>query len=86
MRVVLVAAMVGPLGCAVNNDKLQGQLETRAKFDLNCESIQVTPLEKNQTFISSYGVEGCGRRVTYVWGNGSWVMNVSEGEPVEARE
>ena len=50
-------------------------LRTRAAFDLTCasESLQVQPLGGDRT----YGVEGCGKRATYVWvpQNNSWILD-----------
>jgi hypothetical protein len=68
-------------GAGVSNDELRAKLDQRARFDLACPDLQLHPLEETNGYTVSYGVTGCGRRVTYVL-NGttrSWVMNVAEG-------
>jgi len=59
VRLAVTVAVILLAACAVNNDKYRAQLESRARFDLQCDAIEVTPLEELNTFVSSYGVEGC---------------------------
>jgi len=53
---------------------LLGELRTRAAFDLVCvgDSLQVQSIGER-----TYGVEGCGKRATYVWvpQNNSWILD-----------
>src|SRR4051794_29928726 len=81
------AALVTTLAaCGPGNDDLRGKLDNRAKFDMNCPNLQVVPLEETRGYVTSYGVTGCGRRVTYILNasTASWVMNVSDGQSVSA--
>jgi len=70
-------------GCYPSNDSLRAKLDTRAKFDLNCNQLQLVPLEETNGHITSYGVMGCGRRATYILNTQSatWIMNVEGGQP-----
>jgi len=81
---------LGTIACAcvlacggASNDSLRAKLDSRARFDLGCSDIQLAPLEETNGYIVSYGVTGCGRRVTYVINatTESWVMNVADGQP-----
>lgn len=83
---VLLLAGVGIAGCAPNNDELRAKLESRAKFDLECPKLDLKPLEETSLVVTSYGVIGCGRRVTYILNaaTSSWVMNAEGGRPVGA--
>jgi hypothetical protein len=55
-----------------------GELRTRAAFDLACsgESLQLQPFGER-----TVGVEGCGKRATYVWAfqNQSWLLDSRSG-------
>jgi hypothetical protein len=89
MRATAVVAVVGVLvGCGTTNEELRAKLESRAKFDLNCQDVKVQPLETSNGFVTSYGVVGCERRATYVLNNStaSWIMNVVDGVPVSSKE
>jgi hypothetical protein len=79
----LAVAAVALTSCAPSNDELRAKLDQRARFDLSCSSIYLQPLEETSGYTMSYGVTGCGRRVTYVLNatTQSWVMNVDEGRP-----
>jgi hypothetical protein len=70
---------LGLFACS-NNDYLKSKLDTRAKFDLNCQKLAYTPLDKHGPEITAYGVEGCGHRATYVLQGSTWIMNVSDGQ------
>src|SRR5262249_52905587 len=74
--ILLAAASLGGTHCATSGNV--GELRTRAAFDLACpgESLQVQPLAER-----TYGVEGCGRRGTYVWAyqNQSWLLDSRSG-------
>jgi hypothetical protein len=64
------------LGCGPN----EAQLRSRAAYDLRCPEaqLQLTKLDKR-----TRGVDGCGRRATYVWvcqgatgdSGCTWMMN-----------
>lgn len=84
LRLVSILGLSIFLGaCGPSNDGLRAKLDSRARFDLGCKDIYVTPLEETNGHIVSYGVTGCGKRVTYVINATtlSWVMNVSDGQP-----
>ena len=71
MRAVGMLALMAGLtaGCGGS----VSDLRARAAFDLKCQDDQlvVTDLGSN-----SKGVEGCGRRATYVWSpQQNWMMN-----------
>ena len=54
-------------------------LRKKAPFDLGCEKDKIT-----YTYIdyATEGVEGCGKRATYMQSSAGWVANVtSEGNP-----
>jgi len=68
-RVTMLLFMLVPClqGCAWGakyRAELDRQLLTRAAFDLNCPAERLTIVELTTT---QKGVEGCGRRATYVW-------------------
>ena len=67
----------------VSNQGLRKKLDKRAAFDLECKELEFIPLEETNGYTTSYGVVGCGRRVTYVLNasSRSWVMNVDGGAP-----
>ena len=77
MRRILIALLpLAALGCGASDQ----QLRSRAAFDLQCPQEQVNFVEiDNRT----RGVEGCGRRATYVEDcqprpfhpECSWIMN-----------
>ena len=61
------------LGCGPN----EAQLRSRAAYDLRCaeDQLQLTKLDKR-----TRGVDGCGRRATYVWvceGSCTWMLNMN---------
>jgi hypothetical protein len=68
------------VGCGPGNEELRAKLETRARFDLRCEQLQVVPLERTGKTITSYGVIGCGRQASYVLNAStqSWSLDASE--------
>jgi hypothetical protein len=74
-------------GCspAAQNARGRTVLESRAAFDLECPrgSLVIAPLSRNgHGTITSYGVEGCGRRATYVQlSDSTWLMNPPAGAP-----
>jgi len=78
-------------GCFPSNHVLREKLESRAKFDMSCQQLEFMPLEETSGRITTYGVTGCGRRLTYVLNANtqSWVLNGAEGRlaspvPVDA--
>jgi hypothetical protein len=73
-------------GCVHNGRDIEaeGPLRQRAQFDLSCKELSITPLGEDEigTFGSrkyaARGVEGCGRKATYLkpGGNlGDWVKD-----------
>ena len=69
-------------GCAAHwNPKLKAKLVKRARFDLSCEDVSLTALDKDRNgIINTYGVTGCGQRATYVLtSSDTWVLNVVDG-------
>jgi hypothetical protein len=80
MRIAALA-LLGTAGC-LTNDTLRADLQRRASFDLSCGSAQLvlTPLGAFPNGITNtYGVSGCGRKVTYVLLNtGVWALNTGD--------
>lgn len=73
MRQLFLATFLRRAGC-VDTDALR----TRAAFDLECTAreLEFTPLQEKNGRGTVYGVTGCGRRATYVYGpTGQWLMN-----------
>ena len=64
-------------------------LHQRASFDFSCpqESLKLTPIGEDGRFgAGTYGVEGCGKRGTYVHtSNNQWMLNTSSGGPEAAQ-
>jgi hypothetical protein len=82
-RVALV--LLSFLGCGPSNDSLRAKLENRAQFDTNCTALQLVPLEQTNGYTTTYGVTGCGRRLTYVLNaaTASWILNADDGRPAQ---
>ena len=81
---VTLASTLLVLACGgVSNNELRAKLVRRAQYDLDCSHVDLKPLEETNGYTMSYGVTGCGRRVTYVLNatTQSWVMNVADGQP-----
>jgi len=85
--VIAAALALGALGC--NHTKA---LEKRAAFDLSCQQLQYTCLEERfDGACLTMGVEGCGRKATYVWvqtgqdGSYKWLMNSVDGSPAPSQ-
>lgn len=84
---LVLLALLAP-GCSPAAQNAHGRtaLESRAAFDLECprSSLVVAALSRNSHgTITSYGVEGCGRRATYVrLHDSTWLMNPSAGAPM----
>ena len=60
-----------------HRDSAEIRLRKRAAFDLECKesALVLTPLDDSPA-PNVYGVEGCGRRATYVEGGSpNWLMN-----------
>ncbi len=83
-----VAAVAVWAGCATTGG-WPNNLQSRAAFDLSCpaEELKLTPLEKiPQCFggpcIQTAGIQGCGKKATYVWLSKSeqWVLNSGSQE------
>ena len=72
MRCSWILAATLTSGCFSAVQMQSNTLRARASFDLQCpsEQLQVTELDN-----SVAGVAGCGQRATYVYNNGSWVLN-----------
>ena len=78
MRTALVFTVL--LGCVATflSCVPKGQLRTRAAFDLSCPEDQLTLSDLGRPTVQ--GVSGCGRKASYVYVNGTWVMN-SDSQP-----
>jgi len=78
--VLLGSAALG--GCSRYALYEKDQLLSRAAFDFSCpeEQLKVTKLGNRTTA----GVEGCGKRATYVNDNDHWIMNSPSVEPGSA--
>ncbi len=81
----LLALVVSSCSPAAQNARGRTALESRASFDLECprSALALAPLGKDaHGVITSYGVEGCGRRATYVrLSDATWLMNPPHGAP-----
>ncbi len=84
MKYVALLALLA-CGCspAAQNARSRTALESRAAFDLECprSSLAIAPLgQDSHGVITSYGVEGCGHRATYVrLADSTWLMNPPPG-------
>jgi hypothetical protein len=58
-RTALAALILA--ACTGSQSFRSGLVHDRARFDLGCKKLEVTPLGGD-----AYGVAGCGRRATYV--------------------
>jgi hypothetical protein len=72
----LVACAAAP-GCSTLSP--EGRLRARAAYDFSCPAEQLSVIQLYEFPISwntmPRGVEGCGKKATYVFVNGNWVMN-----------
>jgi hypothetical protein len=65
------------------------ELRTRAAFDFRCSQAELKLTELNKGDYRDgegavYGVEGCGKRATYVqMQHGGWVLNTETGRPID---
>jgi hypothetical protein len=82
-HLLCLAFCLSSLACGPSNDDLRAKLDGRAQFDLACKDLHIAPLEETNGYVVSYGVTGCGKRVTYVLNatTQAWVMNVADGSP-----
>lgn len=62
------------LSCALGNCAWIETPEKRASFDLQCPQEQ---LQRTYLGQGTFGMSGCGRAITYIFGNGTWVANNS---------
>jgi hypothetical protein len=91
MRLLTTIILVG-VGCGGVNMKTQ--LRTRAAFDFGCPAEKLTLTELDNPGWSAdsglIGVDGCGKRATYVSDRGTWIMNTASGKaeaaPTTAQE
>ena len=76
----LSAALV--LGCGPGNAGLRAKLHQRAAFDLQCDAVQLVPLERTGSTVVSYGALGCGQHVSYVLNvhTSSWLIQGSPSQ------
>jgi hypothetical protein len=60
----------------------EGSLKKRPTFDFNCAEGQLTVVDLGEWGTGPKGVTGCGKRATYVFAHGQWVLNtVDPGTP-----
>jgi hypothetical protein len=83
MMRALIVVMLCACGTPRPVEYARPRLLTRAGFDFNCaeQQLQIRELSSNTA-----GVEGCGKRATYVYqtstvSEGVWVMNTATGAP-----
>lgn len=79
---MLVLGSMAALNACGHGD---ANLRTRSAFDLGCpqEKLTITPLQSTpgqltgsfDEMVAVAGVEGCGKKVTYVSRDGTWIMN-----------
>ncbi len=78
---VLLSGVVSMLACGpmYDRNKWDALLAQRATFDFNCPLQQIRLVDMGDNLVR--GVEGCGRRATYVQNpyTGTWVMNAEQG-------
>ncbi|WP_394824887.1 hypothetical protein [Pendulispora albinea] len=73
MKAATMAVVVAMLAGCVN---LEGQLRTRAAFDLQCSESQLNVVEFDPW---RRGVSGCGKKASYTYSQTSgWIMNTSD--------
>ncbi len=67
MRPFLVAVIVLSAACAHESD-YRVQVIKKAAFEMNCsaESLTATKIQGNDPRIGTWGVTGCGKRMSYV--------------------
>src|SRR5262245_60485135 len=82
--IVLGASMLLGACGSMYNTGFQSDLRKRASFDLRCPDnyLQLYVLsQRSDGLVTSYGVDGCGQRASYVLtATGAWAMN-SRGAP-----
>ena len=89
--VLAVSASLAVSGCVHNgrDREAEAPLAKRAQFDLSCKDVTITPLGEDQIGtlgsrkFAPRGVEGCGRKATYLRPQGElgdWVMNSETGD------
>lgn len=74
MRAALVAGLLGA-GCVFTAMTWHGgALRSRASYELQCPETQLQITELGD---KTAGVDGCGRRATYVYNSdaGAWLLN-----------
>lgn len=69
-------------------EQLLDQLMVRATFDLDCarHQLRAVPLEPGDLRESLVGVQGCGRKATYVRLNNLWVANTPDIEAFQEEQ
>jgi len=56
----------------------EGSLKKRATFDFNCPEGQLAVTDLGEWGTGPKGVTGCGKRATYVFAHGQWVLNSAD--------
>lgn len=82
-HVALLALLACGCSPVAQNARGRTALESRAAFDFQCpeSALAIAPLARDSHgVITSYGVEGCGHRATYVrLADSTWLMNPPAG-------
>jgi hypothetical protein len=81
---LIVTSLFAVGGCAASlREHRQADLRQRASFELSCpaEQLEIVPLDSAAASHGggTTGVNGCGRKATYIWdayGTG-WILNSS---------
>ena len=73
-----ITFLLGSSSC-YDRTRWDALLAQRASFDFNCPQQQLRFVDMGDNL--ARGVEGCGRRATYVQNptTGTWVMNTDQG-------
>jgi hypothetical protein len=87
-RLLVATTSVLVVACGFSDAERYSTLRTRAAFDLKCpaDALQITDLTNTGALgrVTSAGVDGCGRRLTYILDAPGrvWVLNAVDGRPV----
>jgi len=74
---IFVSIVLG-IGCASNVDTFKQDTLPRASFELSCPKEQLTVTELSYT---EMGVDGCGKKVVFVYVRGQgWVNNTASAK------
>jgi hypothetical protein len=81
LTILFGAGWIVATASCYDRDRWDALLAQRASFDFNCPQQQLRLVDMGDRLVR--GVEGCGRRATYIQNphTGTWVMNTEQGPP-----